>query len=275
MENENMTPVPAQPVYQPPVQPQDERPVQPEAPAADTMQYQTAAQPQSPAPEQPPVQPKKKKKAWKIVLPVAACVLALAAAACVYFLCSRAPSVEKVELADSSVYLKTGDSYALGHSFEPADAAVSERVWTSSDEAVATVREGTVTAVAEGSCMITLQIGEAYSKCRVVVAAPPEEGGNIVGTWRFDGAFISDVYHDGANGGLTVCADGRAELRIDGVKTGLSWRSTYSADGVEFFDVVADDGTRSEFWYYAEAGGDYAGKLVLYGNDENMLIFTK
>ena len=280
---------PAEPEYAPPAEPEYQEFAQPQTAPFEEPQYpqhQEPAQPFAPfeqpqyAPfEQPtaaePEQPKKKKKAWKIVLPIVAVVLA-AAAACVYFFFLRTPSVKTVELSETSLYLKPGDDYALDFTFEPAEAKEFVPEWSSNNEAVATVEDGVIKAVGAGDCVITLRAGDsAKDDCFVTVATPPADGGEIVGTWRYDGAFIDDVYYSKADCRLTVYADNRAALVIDGEVTNLSWRFTSRVEGVDLYDLVADDGTYSEFWYYAESGGDYAGKLVLYGNDENMFIFKK
>ena len=41
--------------------------------------------------------------------------------------------------------------------------------WTSSDEKVATVTDGTVKAVGEGKAVITAQVGEFLAECRITV----------------------------------------------------------------------------------------------------------
>ena len=270
---------PAEPQYASPAEPQYAPPAQPEyAPLAET-EYAPPAQPQYEQYRQPyeqpqerpqeTEQPKKKSKRRKILLPVA-CVLVLAMLAGAYFLFLRKPSGKRIEL-ENDVYLKTGDVFTLDYTVE----AETVCEWTSSNESVAAVRDGTVTAVGEGSCVISLQAGGAKAECRLTVVSPPANGASIVGTWHYDGAFIDDVYYGTADCRLTVYADGRAALAIDGENTGLTWRAANSEAGMEYFDVTADDGTVCKFWYYAATGGDYAGKLVLYGDDANMFIFKK
>ncbi len=284
---------PAQPQYQQPAQPQYQQPAQPQYQQPVQPQYQQPAQPQYQQPVQPPQYwqpygqpygrpyaqpqepPKKKSKRWKILLPVIAVVLALAALACVYFFVLRAPSVETVALSEDALYLKQGDAWELRYTYEPADAGEFDCEWSTDDASVAAVKDGRITAVGAGECTITLRADGAAADCRVTVVAPPAEGADIVGTWRFDGAFIDDVYYSEANCALTVFVDNRAELVIDGETTGLSWSVSSAAEGWEYFDATADDGTVSEFWYCNGSDKDYAGKLVLYGDENNMFIFKK
>ena len=68
-----------------------------------------------------------------------------------------------------------GKSQALSVVFDPWYASNKELVWTSSDESVATVdQNGVVTAVADGSCTITVASagdGEKFDTCDVTVAS--------------------------------------------------------------------------------------------------------
>lgn len=67
--------------------------------------------------------------------------------------------------------LTMGESVALTYTYEPADADISAMTWTTSDSSVATVdRNGVVTAVSEGSCLITVSCGTlGQQECRVTV----------------------------------------------------------------------------------------------------------
>lgn len=74
-----------------------------------------------------------------------------------------------------SVKIAEGDSYTLEAAVIPSDAAVS---WSSSSDAVASVNAGIVSAVSEGSAIITASItvdGVTYNDtCTVVVEAAEE-----------------------------------------------------------------------------------------------------
>lgn len=100
-----------------------------------------------------------------------ACTLAFG---CVAF----AACEEKVPVGASSVTLDTeaftltvGETKTLTATVLPEDAADKSVTWTSSDETVAKVAAGTVTAVAEGTATITASCGEATASAACTVEA--------------------------------------------------------------------------------------------------------
>lgn len=64
---------------------------------------------------------------------------------------------------------QSGETYTLTPTYTPTDASIEGAVWKSSDESVATVEDGTVTAVGLGSATITLSVGEVSADCQVTV----------------------------------------------------------------------------------------------------------
>lgn len=79
------------------------------------------------------------------------------------------PSPEKttIALSSSSLVLKVTQSAALTATVKPSDKAVT---WTSSDDSVATVSEGKVTAVKEGTATITAEADGVTATCTVAVS---------------------------------------------------------------------------------------------------------
>jgi len=77
-----------------------------------------------------------------------------------------------ITLSSESINITAGDPVQLVATVEPADSTDTV-VWTSSEEAVATVaQDGTVTPVASGSCTITATAGDVSAECAVTVAMP-------------------------------------------------------------------------------------------------------
>lgn len=77
-----------------------------------------------------------------------------------------------INLSSESINITAGDPVQLVSTVEPADSTDTV-VWTSSEEAVATVaQDGTVTPVASGSCTITATAGDVSAACAVTVAMP-------------------------------------------------------------------------------------------------------
>ena len=90
------------------------------------------------------------------------------------------PEANEVQLSKNNLTLNVGEIEKLTATATNG----GEVVWLSSDAAVATVKDGTVTAVAPGKAIITATAGEASASCHVTVVAPeaptdPSEPGPI------------------------------------------------------------------------------------------------
>ncbi|MBQ3357044.1 MAG: Ig domain-containing protein [Oscillospiraceae bacterium] len=282
MENETRTPAPEQqpqPVQQPvqsPVQPQPVQQPQypPYAPQPQYPQQQYAGQPQyrpayPPYAQPQPAQQQKKTAAWKIVVPIVAGVLVLALLAGVYFLFLRATPVESLRLYEDSITLRPGDVYELYYTCEPADADAFAVSWSSGDPSVATVENGTVTAVGVGKCPVTVTAENGVrAVCHVVVEEVPLNG-EIVGMWRFNGAFIDGTAYnaDESDAALVVHANQTGTLTIDGKRMTFQWRFLCHEDGIDQYEMRVDDGTVCTILYY--------GDLTIYGDEENSINFIR
>lgn len=80
-------------------------------------------------------------------------------------------SVESVTLDKTTLSINEGSSYALTATITPSDATNKSLIWTSDNESVATVSNGKVTAVSEGSATITVttEDGDYSATCEVTV----------------------------------------------------------------------------------------------------------
>ncbi len=78
-------------------------------------------------------------------------------------------AVESVSLSEESLTLGEGETATLVITILPEDATDKAVTWTSSDEAVATVFDGVVTAVKEGTAIITATAGGKSAQCSVTV----------------------------------------------------------------------------------------------------------
>ena len=78
-------------------------------------------------------------------------------------------AVKSVALDQSSLVLDNGKSATLTATVTPAGAAERTVAWSSSDEAVATVQEGVVTATGAGTATITATVGDHKASCKVTV----------------------------------------------------------------------------------------------------------
>ena len=157
----------------------------------------------------------------------------------------------KVSLSPESSSLVVGESVTLSVTREPADAEEINLVWSSSDEAVATVsQDGVVTAVGAGDATISVadptqpSVVSASAMVHVEAPAPTPKAG----VWKWDGRGWWYRYEDGS-----YPAD--VAVVIDGV--------TYRFDAAGYMRTgwVKDRGV----WYYHNASGAQVSGWVLSG----------
>lgn len=84
------------------------------------------------------------------------------------FIVSRPAPAESISLNKSELTLNKGDFETLTATVTPDDAT-DKVVWSTSDEAVATVSDGKITAVAAGTATITATAGAKTATCAVTV----------------------------------------------------------------------------------------------------------
>ena len=134
---------------------------------------------------------------------------------------------ESVTLDQTTMELTVNGTGKLTATVKPDETTVKTIQWSSSDEAVATVgADGTVTALKEGSAVITAKCGEKSAECTVTVKAEavmptsitmepttlsltvgqtyvliatvlPENATNKSVTWSSDAPTIAEVLSDG------------------------------------------------------------------------------
>ena len=92
-------------------------------------------------------------------------------ATCTVTVKDKVVAVEKVTLDKTSAELTVGDTTTLKATVTPDNATDKTVTWTSSDETVATVKDGVVTAVKAGTATITAKAGDKTATCAVTVKA--------------------------------------------------------------------------------------------------------
>jgi uncharacterized protein YgiM (DUF1202 family) len=85
--------------------------------------------------------------------------------------------VTGVTLDEHSIVVYMGKTAALTATVEPADATDKSVTWSSDDEGIATVEDGVITPVSQGTAVITVTTndGEHTDFCNVTVGAPPTD----------------------------------------------------------------------------------------------------
>lgn len=90
-------------------------------------------------------------------------------------LCACSPldnilGVKRIVFSEQNIEMTVGDSKALGIAAEPSSAQLKKLTWSSSDSNIAKVEDGTVTAVAKGSAVISVKAENGVTaSCNVTV----------------------------------------------------------------------------------------------------------
>ena len=147
-----------------------------------------------------------------------------------------AEALESLWMESEHVIMNLGDTATLKANPLPWNYEVKDMVWTSSDEAVVTVdADGTVTAVAEGSAVVTASCGEISVSCAVTVV-------------NVDGNFYAYNYYSGDNNyGYMIDVDlGSMDYTLDAASPVDFIAGDYNGhDG--YFYGFSDGG---QFWRY-------------------------
>ena len=100
-------------------------------------------------------------------------------------------SVQSLSLTENSIVMKEGEKKAIGVVVQPVNASYTNVIWSSSDEGVAVVNAGAVTAVAPGTTTITAETYDGLFKAPCTVTVRPE---GVLGDTNGDGtADIADA----------------------------------------------------------------------------------
>ena len=92
-------------------------------------------------------------------------------ASCTVTVTAATVAVTSVELDKTTMTLAVGESYTLTATVKPDNATDKTVTWSSSNTAVATVKDGKVTAVKAGTATITAKAGDKTATCSVTVNA--------------------------------------------------------------------------------------------------------
>lgn len=171
-------------------------------------------------------------------------------------------------LSETALTLHVGQEVALSVQVLPADAE-TEIIWSTSNENVAAVASGQITALSLGSCTVSVTAENGVTaQCAVTVALREEEL-LPVGSWQLTG--IEDRFEGTARpasgGELTLTESLSGALVRDGEKLEFTWQfANTDSEGDTWYDVL---GTEESIQFVCSADGD---TLTVYLPDENWVF---
>lgn len=120
-------------------------------------------------------------------------------------------SVTGVSLDKTSAELEVGGTLKLTATIEPANATNKDVSWSSSDENVATVANGTVTAVAAGSAVITVKTADGGKEAKCTVTVKEKTSGS---EGEGSGSGSGSEGEGGSSGGSDDTGDMKVEIKF-------------------------------------------------------------
>ncbi len=167
-------------------------------------------------------------------------LVALAAIAVLFASCDKKQSggeYTSISLKQTEVSLSPGEYTTLNVLWQPTDLEEPAVTWASSNEEVATVANGKVTAVAEGTANITATYGDFKAVCKVTVVAGWADlinwGGFCLMSLDRDQILSPDtfVFHSTSAGRDYHCVMVKAEWRIYDDNIGIDASGHFNGAG--------------------------------------------
>ena len=145
------------------------------------------------------------------------------------------PAIESIELNYTALSLRPDGTAQLTYTVAPEEALADDVTYTSSDEAVATVdAEGNVTAVADGTATITVEVNGVTAECEVTVSTKATNTTNATSNSNGTSSSNSGSTSDGGQAQSSVPAASSSfeygALPMDPATDGETWWNIDSSD---------------------------------------------
>lgn len=206
----------------------------------------------------------KKKKSSGVVVGVIVGVVAIAVIALIAVLLLSPKDPTGITLSQSSMTIERGETATLTYTLSPGNVRDTEVTWRSDNRSVATVSNGKITAVGNGTCDIIATTDNGITgTCRVTVTMPQVEQ-RMVGTWN--GVSIYDLddkdttYISTWGWTLRLNSDGTGSFKYGSGNTmDFTWHyqytnsygnNVYYTDDDEIYFIYAED--YREVWLYLQ-----------------------
>lgn len=196
-------------------------------------------------------------------------------ATCSVTVISPAISISSISLSKTELTLIEGDSETLTATVKPDDATDKTVRWSSSDPSVATVDEGEISALKEGTATITAMAGEKTASCKVTVEKKviavesveidkteielvEGESFTLVATVKPDDATDKTVTWTSSDTAVATVENGK----ITAIKEGIATISAKAGDKTAFCNVTVKCKTPSGDGNYVDEYGVNHGQGV-------------
>ncbi len=183
-------------------------------------------------------------------------------------------TVTGISLDKTETTLKIGETVKLTASVSPDNATDKTVTWNSSDAAVATVKDGTVTAVHSGKATVTASSGGKSATCTVNVLRPSDT--ISIGEKKFEtlgaavGASKDGDVIDISNGKYTVSESVRLDKRVTlRGEAGYTVIETASSDNVL---TIAAEGVTVEGVTFTKTNKDGASFSFLHAEKNGLTV---
>ena len=173
-------------------------------------------------------------------------------------------SVTGVTVSPSTLELKVGTTGTLTAEVAPAGATKKGVAWTSSDEKVATVDNGTVTAVAEGTATITVKTDDGGFTAAATVTVTKDVPPFDESKYHFD-LFLTVDKHGGMSSKNTTIVNSTATLNAS---AGLI---SVVREGAELGYYTMESISKGKYYYqvYSPKGTGSGDRFVKYQIKDN------